>query len=155
VVSWGTIVDLAISGAKSCFGNVVHFDSRHFIPVRGFQTRVNVKRTSWMFLANNSHLKAIPTAIPVSKISLCRDSFEHNVLAQPYILSKPTVVSRNLFWTHRSLCRFGVIIEFLPHTCGLVMEFHPYRSCKVIRIPAALTVEKNTEIFNVVPKQHA
>jgi len=32
--SRGTIVDLAISGAKSYFGNVVYFDSGLFIPIR-------------------------------------------------------------------------------------------------------------------------
>jgi hypothetical protein len=46
VVSSGTIVDLAISGAKSYFGNVVYFDSDLFIHIREFQTGLNVKRTS-------------------------------------------------------------------------------------------------------------
>jgi len=39
-----TIVDLAISGAKSYFGNV-YFDSGHFVPIREFQTSWNEKRT--------------------------------------------------------------------------------------------------------------
>jgi len=89
---------------------------------------------------------------------------EHSLLTQSYTLSEPTIartiiprfpVSHNSFQTRRSRCRVGVIIEFLPHNCGLLMDLHPCHSCKVIRIPAALTVEKNITIVNVVRKHHA
>lgn len=88
---------------------------------------------------------------------------ERKVLTQPYPLSEPTIartiiprlpVSRNSFQTRRSLCCFGVITELLPHICWLRKDLHLCRSCKVIRIPAALTVQKNITIVNVVRKHN-
>jgi hypothetical protein len=46
VVSSRTIVDLALSGATSYFGNVVYFDSGLFIPIGKFHIFLDVKRTS-------------------------------------------------------------------------------------------------------------